>query len=515
MGQVDFTSVSTKFFNIMNRLVIAIPGVLLLLTFQCAPRPEEPLSGQRTPVVICFDVEDYTSPESTGMDDLPKWMAEIMTEEGVTGTFFLIGEKARMMEIRGRDDVIRAMARHDIGSHTNYGSIHPTVTEILEDASWEEGMDIMLENEGAGIDELERIYGQRPANLARHGGSYGPQLVGALGRLGAGYVYSPISLPGHNIVWFCNALNFHGEGNFGFFDDAYYDDDLFDPMLQALDSLIPSNTKDIDMVAFFACHPSKVRSIQFWDFNYYNGANPGPEEWQTPELRPLESMETAKKNFRRLVRYLGERDDIELTTYRELADRFSTQKEEISADELDRLSRIIMKEQRVIIDDQYSPAEIFCALAESIYQHHSTGQMPEHVKIRRPYGPLEMPPAEPETRYVSSDALPLLAQEALKYVDQKGHLPPSIEHQGDRIGTGSLLALFSDGYIKTKDLELPDQMEIIPMESFPSENETQIIREVASCKNWPVHREDLDMSQLIDMTRLQLWTLKPAWPLEN
>ena len=301
----------------MKKISIVLYGSLGLLLAQCTSPPAEMGQVEPTPVVICFDVEDYTSPESVGMDDIPKWLAEIMTEEGVTGTFFLIGEKARMMERRGRTDVIAAMTRHDIGSHTNFGSIHPTVTEILENADWDAGLETMLKNEGAGVDELERIFGQRPANLARHGGSYGPQLAGALGQLGAGYVYSPVGLPGHNIVWFCNTLNFHGEGDFGFFDDAYYRDDLFDPMLKALDSIIPADTKDIDMVAFFACHPSKVRSIQFWDFNYYKGANPGPEEWQTPELRPLESMETAKKNFRRLVRTLGDREDIELTTYRE------------------------------------------------------------------------------------------------------------------------------------------------------------------------------------------------------
>jgi len=29
-------------------------------------------------MVICFDVDDYTSPEYVGMDDLPKWLAGIM-----------------------------------------------------------------------------------------------------------------------------------------------------------------------------------------------------------------------------------------------------------------------------------------------------------------------------------------------------------------------------------------------------------------------------------------------------
>ena len=494
----------------MKKIAVILYGSLCLITTQCNLRPDEKVQAEPTPVVICFDVEDYTSPESVGMDDIPKWLAEIMTEEGVTGTFFLIGEKARMMERRGRSDVIRAMARHDIGSHTNYGSIHPTVTEILEHASWEEGMEIMLENEGKGIDELERIYGQRPANLARHGGSYGPQLAAALGQLDAGYVYSPVGLPGHNVVWFCNTLNFHGEGDFGFFDDAYYRDDLFNPMLEALDSLIPAQTKDIDMVAFFACHPSKVRSIQFWDFNYYKGANPAPEEWKTPELRPLESMETAQKNFRRLVRYLGDRDDIELTTYRELADRFSYQRDSIGQLDLEKIAHKVLEEQKLFIDTYYSPAEYFAALASMLIIHHQTGDMPSKVKVERPYGPLEMPPRETQINEVAAETVLQLAEEVQQVINETGHLPASVSADGEKIGTGSLLALFCNYFLQANSGNVPDKLALIPMEPYPSENEEQIIREVASCKSWPVHREDLDMSHLTEMTRLQLWTLKPA-----
>jgi hypothetical protein len=46
--------------------------------------------------------------------------------------------------------------------------------------------------------------------------------------------------------------------------------------------------------------------------------------------------------------------------------------------------------------------------------------------------------------------------------------------------------------------------------SYPTENEATIVDEVRQCKEWPVHREDLDMGDLVEMTRLQLWTLKPA-----
>ncbi len=495
----------------MKRHILILSFVSLLLTFCSSPKKETtPVKQDKTYMVICFDVEDYTSPASVGMDDIPKWEAEIMSEEGVTGTFFVIGEKARSLEKRGRTDVIQAMAQHDIGSHTNYGSMHPTVTEILEKASWEDGKATMLKNETAGFNDLERIFGQRPANLARHGGSYGPQLVAALSEMDAGYVYSPISLPGHNVVWFCNALNFHGEGNFGSFDDAYYRDSLFNPMLNSLDTLIPAAIANAEMVAFFANHPSKVRSIQFWDFNYYKGANPGPSEWKTPELRPAESMKTAQKNFRKLMKYIKSRDDIELTTFREMKNLFGKQKNEISKKKLGAIAKRILKENAIVIDEQYNPAEVFTALAEALTAYNETGKLPGVLTVKRPFGPLKMPVENPGIVTAEKNDVFTLSASALDYILKTGHLPSALLLNKHVVGTGSLLALFSKMYLEVQDGTVPDQLDILSFPPFPSENLQQIIKEVAAVKSWPVHREDLDMSNLIEMTKLQLWTLKPA-----
>ena len=471
----------------------------------------EKAEGETRPfVVLCFDVEDYTSPESVGMDDIPKWLAETMTDVGATGSFFVIGEKARSLEARGRRDVIEAMARHDVGSHTSLGSIHPTVTEILEHASFDAGVETMLANEGAGFDDLERIFGQRPAALARHGGSYGPQLVAALSKLGAAYIYSPVSLSGHNAVWFANTLNFHGEGDFGFFDDAYHDDALFDPMLAALDEKIPAGTRGLDVVAFFANHPSKVRSIEFWDFNYYKGANPGPDEWKTPELRPLESMETAQKNFRRLVEYLQGRDDIELTTYRDLVERFGHQPETIKKARLAEIAQRILEEGEVVIAPDYSPAETFAALATALTAYGAEGRVPEEMECRRPFGPLQLPPRDPGVEEVTAAAALELAQRAHDAIAGGNHLPHAVAVDGAEVGTGSLLALFSAVYADVLEGGPAETYAVTPFAPHPTENEAAIVEEVRGCKGWPVHREDLDMSDLVEMTRLQMWTLKPA-----
>ena len=55
-----------------------------------------------------------------------------------------------------------------------------------------------------------------------------------------------------------------------------------------------------------------------------------------------------------------------------------------------------------------------------------------------------------------------------------------------------------------------DAYEVIPFDAYPRENEEAIITEVEGYKNWIVHRPDLDMSHLVAMTKMQLWTLKPA-----
>ncbi len=108
-------------------------------------------------------------------------------------------------------------------------------------------------------------------------------------------------------------------------DAAPYRDDLFDPVFDRLKDNFDAEIEGLDVLNLFACHPCKVRTEQFWDFNYYYGANPDSSGWKTPALRPLESMETARDNFRRLMVFLKEREDIRIVSYHELMERFSYQ----------------------------------------------------------------------------------------------------------------------------------------------------------------------------------------------
>jgi len=459
-------------------------------------------------LVLNFDVEDYTTPASEGIDDIPKWLAEIMSEEGATGTFFVIGEKARSLESRGRRDVIAAMARHDIGSHTSRGSIHPTVTEQLEKAGWTDGLRLMVEQESAGIRDLERIFGVPVKTLARHGGSYGPQLVCALGLLGAGYSGSPVGLPGKNVVWFCNALNFSGQ--YDGFDDTYYRDDVFGPHFEKLKAELPELAKKTDVLSFFAGHPTKIRTEQFWDFNYYAGRNPGPGEWKTPELRPLESMKTARANFRRMVKYLKSRPDLEITTFRHLLEVYGFEKESITREDLRKIAANVIKTRSICGSEYFSAAEAFAGFSGAIANFKDRGSLPERMEAIRPLGPAEMPVSEPEIPRVTIEEVYELAGLANDHIRQAALLPPSLAVRGLQIGSGSLFALFSAVYLDLIS-ESPKPEYVVPVfEPYPRTNEDEIVRAVRELESWPVHRPDLDMDKIVELTKLQLWTLKPA-----
>jgi len=369
-------------------------------------------------------------------------------------------------------------------------------------------VEAMLENESIGFEELERIFGVPVSTLARHGGSYGPQLVYALGQMGKGYVYSPVQLPGKHAVWFCNTLNFHGD--YGAFDDSYYRDDLFNPVFDSLKKNFLSDIEGVDMISFFACHPTKVRAEQFWDFNFYEGANPDRDSLQPPALRPAESMVTARKNFKRLMQFLKDQENIEVVTIGDLMERFSFQPDWINKGDLQRVAKKISSTGQVVYDDVYSPAEVFAALAQSLQLYGESGKLPGKLQRQSPLGPMEMPSEIPGISTASFDQVIELAATAHDTLRNQGHLPFGLEAGEGSIGTGSLLHLFSRVYIDLAGKDKHDTYDVIPFDSYPKEYAEEIISEVESYKYWIVHRTDLDMSHLAEMTKMQLWTLKPA-----
>ena len=188
--------------------------VLLLSTF-CARGADR--ASARVNVILWFDTEDYLLKAD---DDAAKRLAVLLTERNIRATFKVVGEKARVLEKRGRQDVIAALQKHDIGYHANFHSVHPTPTEYLADCGWLDGIAEFTRREGGGAADVRRIFNVNTLSCyGQPGSSWGPQAVAALKGIGVAphgvpcYVDEGTQVGLHERpFWYLGALNvFHSD----------------------------------------------------------------------------------------------------------------------------------------------------------------------------------------------------------------------------------------------------------------------------------------------------------------
>jgi len=134
-------------------------------------------------VALWFDTEDYILPQDDGAT---KRLAEMLTGLGVRATFKIVGEKARVLESRGRRDVIAALRLHDIGYHSNTHSQQPTIAVYLQNAGWEDGRAEFYRREAQGVRDIERIFAVTPVAYGQPGSAWAPQAYPALHDMGIG-----------------------------------------------------------------------------------------------------------------------------------------------------------------------------------------------------------------------------------------------------------------------------------------------------------------------------------------
>src|SRR5947208_2587052 len=136
------------------------PRIVLILLILLLELPFIALSGEKSAsmatvdVILWFDTEDYLLPAD---DDATKRLCEMLTQRGIHATFKLVGEKARVLERRGRKDVIAALQKHDIGYHANFHSVHPAPSEYLAECGLLDGIAEFVRREGPCAADVRRI----------------------------------------------------------------------------------------------------------------------------------------------------------------------------------------------------------------------------------------------------------------------------------------------------------------------------------------------------------------------
>lgn len=469
-------------------------------------------------VSLLFDVEDLLTPEA---DTIARQMAEVLSAEGLRGTFMVVGQKARLLRERGRKDVIRALKAHDIGLHSDMHSVHPTVCEYLAGKGWEDGLEEVRRREGRGLRAIEEVFERKASAWGGPGNTWGPQVAGTLRSMGApAYVYANTRTALRGPHWFCGVLAY--PGGIGGLDAVYADTGAFEAKWERVRSELLARAESGQVwTELFCGHPTMLRAQRFWDMPYYRGRNPSPSAVKPPPLRSPGEVKRALRNFRRLVRAVQGLPGITVKTVEEMNEILGRRREWASAKVMVTHARGALARREVVVGNDFSPAQMLLAWLQVAMAYDATGKMPGRVKVGEALGPTDAPNRRPCAR-PSSPGLRRLPRLPWKnfaslcctlrqHVKATGALPSETRAWNLRLGPGHLYAALAEAYLGLRSGKRPRSVAFQDFPQVPAVAEVNM-RELAKMTGWVVHPPDLDISRIVALAGWQTWTLRDAMP---
>ena len=279
--------------------ILQLIVIVLAVTIQVAGQGVSPSIY----VTLWFDTEDYILPQD---DDAAKRLAEMLTGLGVRATFKVVGEKARVLESRGRSDVIAALKRHDIGYHSNTHSQQPTIAVYLQNAGWEDGRAEFYRREAQGARDVQRIFGVMPVAYGQPGSAWAPQAYPALRDMGIGMYLDEADHVGidDQPFYYDGMLNvFKMRSNLARME-LTGGASLAEGKARFTKSYDALRAKGGGTISIYY-HPNEWVHTEFWDgVNFRRGANPARDEWQLPGTKPAAETEQAFRDFEQYVRFM-------------------------------------------------------------------------------------------------------------------------------------------------------------------------------------------------------------------
>lgn len=461
-------------------------------------------------VVLWFDTEDYILPAS---DDAALRLATFLKGQGIRATFKVVGEKARTLERRGRNDVIAALKNHEIGYHSNFHSAQPSPAMYLNELGWSDGVREFDRREKAGFDDVQRIFGQAPSCYGQPGSSWGPQSFGAIRGWG---MQTYLDAGGHvqlddKPYYYC--------GIFTMYKLAHQ----LRTMLQKPADLEPAEQqfrtsrdallKEGGGLVSIIYHPCEFVHKEFWDgVNFRDGANPPRSAWKLPREKTPEEKAVAFANFEHYVSFMKHFPDVQFVTATEALRlyRDDSTGRSFSRDELKSLAQgcnpsVCFKRNG---DYYLSAADVFCLLNSFVAQS-AEGKKPESIKLEpTPYGPGREAVALKAEEKTTSNQFMRTAVDVQDYLAKHGCIP-------DRVWLGSLQVppesyLQGLAWVALALLEGRDPPEFVSLPPATLEAARYVANDDIKLWKWVIFPKGFHAPELMKLAKLQAWTLKPA-----
>ena len=448
-------------------------------------------------------------------DDSAKRIAEFLTSQGIRATFKVVGEKARTLERRHREDVIAALDKQEIGYHSNYHSWRVSPAEYEGPLNWQDGVQEFIRREQPGIDDIRRIFGRMPTAYGQPGSSWCPEAQPALRMMGI-HVYlddgEQVGLDGRPF-WYGGILNIY---DMKYINDFRPNDDWTNiaevkaNFKKAYSSLSESGGGLISI--YF--HPCEFVEKEFWDaVNFANGAEPPRSEWKLPPLRTPAEQARAFGFLEKFVEYM-KTYPVHFVTAPETLKLYpdSARRRSFSKQDLSEIARSVgpAVSFQVYKDYDLSASEVLWLL--NTYVSRVIQKEPsQFIELQgTPLGPS----SDAADAHLSSEVkvpwyqFRWAVQDVESSLQENAQVPTVVWIGGNPYPPASYLvalAQVAGGLLAGN--QPPRDVSLVPAHLDAAK---YVAKDSAALWNWPIFRPGFDGKHLLDLARLQAWTLKPA-----
>ena len=463
-------------------------------------------------VILWFDTEDYVLPQS---DDAAKRIAEFLTSQGVHATFKVVGEKARTLERRHREDVIAALDKHAIAYHSNNHSWHESPAEFEELLDWQAGVEEFVRREQPGIDDIQRIFGRVPTAYGQPGSSWCPEAHPAMRKMGI-HVYlddgEQVGLNGKPF-WYGGVLNIFGMKyiiDFRPNNDWTNIEEVEANFKKAYATLSQSGGGLISI--YF--HPCEFIHKEFWDaVNFSHGADPPRSEWKLPPLKTPEEQARSFGFLEKFVEYMKTLP-VHFVTAPETVKLYPdvAQTRPFSRQDLAEIARNVRAAVSFQVHDDFdlSASEVLWLL--NTYVSRVTEKAPsQFIELQgTPLGPSSdsTSVAMSGEAKVSWYQFEWAVQEVDSALRENSQVPTVVWVGRNPYPPASyLLALAHVAGDLLEGNQPPQEVTLAPAHLDASK---YVAKNTPQVWSWPIFRPGFNGQHLLDLARLQAWTLKPA-----
>ncbi|MBL8206040.1 MAG: hypothetical protein JNM09_17520 [Blastocatellia bacterium] len=469
-------------------------------------------------VTLWFDTEDYILPQS---DDAAKRLAEMLTRLGIKATFKVVGEKARVLEQRGRKDVIAALKKHEIGYHSNYHSIHPTPAEYLQNADWDEGVAEFYRREFPGVKDIQRIFGVMPSCYGQPGSSWVPQSHAALKKMGINVYLDDSSHVGidEQPFYYGGLLNIFKMGTHIVRMDLSGDDNLAKGKAKFMKSYEMLKAKGGGTISIYF-HPCEWVHQEFWDgVNFSRGANPQRKDWKLPPTRTPEESEKAYRDFEEYAKFIKAQAGVRYVTANELGELYKdvAASHAFTITEMRALAEQVQKEItfQKVDDDFLSSADTLLLLTEAVLNFLDKREKVDPLKWMALNGPtMAFNPnsGTPRPETVEMTSFVAAIRDVASFVRAQKRVPSEVWIGANNISPADYLATLGAIFepalnYALSGTNLPKQ---ITLRSGNFTADKYVAKDDPRIFNWVIHPEGFHAPKMMGLAKLQAWTLKPA-----